>query len=323
MIASSLALTAPIVSLAQTINNTFSASDEVNLQVTPRYPIPNQTVTASLSYFGGDLDSANITWYQNGKSVLSGKGEKTYSFKVGNAGTETKIEVDISLLDGASLSKSLTLIPASVDLVWEANSYTPPFYKGKALHPRQGSLKIVAMPEFVRSGQRLSSKNLVYEWSNGIDVYQDQSGYGKNTILINGSLLGQRENIRVVVTDPVSGLAAESYLTIEPTNPKIIFYENDPYYGHIFDQAIANPFSLETDEVQVVASPYYLSKEINGSISYVWTLNGATVPNLTGSRSAVFRKPEGEGRSILSLRVENGSRVLQQTESGLEINFKK
>ena len=32
------------------------------------------------------------------------------------------------------------------------------FYKGKALHSRQGNLKIVAMPEFVKNGKRTAPK---------------------------------------------------------------------------------------------------------------------------------------------------------------------
>jgi hypothetical protein len=136
---------------AQAVNMPYALSSELNVEIIPTYPRPNEMVFVNLALYTDDLNSADISWYQDGKNVLSGKGEVKYSFKAGSVGTETKIEIRIKLLSGASFSKTFTLNPASVDLVWEANSYVPPFYKGKALHPRQGSLKLVAMPEFVKN----------------------------------------------------------------------------------------------------------------------------------------------------------------------------
>jgi hypothetical protein len=183
-----------------------------------------------------DLDSAFITWYKNCQQVLSGRGEKRYSFKAGAIGEKTGIEIQVRLLSGTTFSKKLSITPASVDLVWEANSYVPPFYRGKALHPRQGTLKIVAMPEFVADGSRVAPQNLIYKWSNGTNAYENQSGFGKNILSIKGSELGQSESIRVSVLDPVSNMAAYGSISISPVDPEIVFYEKSPYYGPLFGQ---------------------------------------------------------------------------------------
>jgi hypothetical protein len=123
----------PIVSFGQTFGSP-SLSSELGVEIIPTYPKPNQNVSINLTLYSGDLNSADITWYQNGKNVLSGKGEKRYSFKMGPAGTETEIEIRIKLMGGSSFTKTFTLGGADVDLVWEASTYTPPFYKGKAMH---------------------------------------------------------------------------------------------------------------------------------------------------------------------------------------------
>ena len=307
---------------AQTINIPFALSNELNVAISPTYPSPNENVFVTLTLYTDDLNSADITWYQNGKNVLSGKGETKVNFKTGNIGEETKIEIKITLLSGVSFSKDFTLNPAGVDLVWEANSYVPPFYKGKALHSRQGVIKIVATPDFVKNGKRVLPQNLVYEWSNDVEVYQSQSGYGKNVIVLSGSILGKNESIEVLVTDPVNNLVARKFIDIVPVNPEIVFYENSPYYGHIFDSAITNSFNLKTGEVQVLAAPFYFTKNDSGLLKYEWQLNGQSVPNLFGSRTAVFKKPEDKtGRSTISLRVENANRILQQADGKLTINF--
>jgi hypothetical protein len=316
----------PAVSFAQAgVNVPFALTNELGVEIIPSYPRPNEMVSIKLTLYTDDLNSADIAWYQNDSLVLSGKGKVSYSFKTGSIGQETKIDIRVSLLSGASFSKTFTLNPAGVDLVWEANSYVPPFYKGKALHPRQGSLKIVAMPEFVKNGRRIAPENLIYEWSNGVDVYQNQNGYGKNVLILNGSILGKTESIEVLVTDPINNLVAHDLIDIAPVDPEIVFYENDPYYGHIFDSALTGNFSLKSDEAQILVAPYYFTKEMGGLLTYEWQLNGTSIPSLSGSRTAIFRKPEniGSGQSIISLRMENTNRILQQADGSLIMNFAK
>ena len=314
----------PNLSFAQiNINIPFALSSELGVEIIPNYPRPNEVTFMSLSLYTDDLNSADIAWYNNGKLVASGKGETRYSFRLGKVGEESKIEIKIKLLSGASFVKQFTLNPASIDLVWEANSYVPPFYKGKALHSRQGSLKIVAMPEFVKNGKRIASQNLIYEWGNGVEAYQSQSGYGKNMIILNGSILGRTENIEVLVRDPVNNLVADGFIDINPVDPEIIFYENNPYYGHMFDQGLSN-FNLNTAEVQISAAPYYFSKERTGELKYDWRLNGIEVPSLSGSRTAIFRRPEDKrGQSNISLNIENQNRILQQADASLSMQFEK
>lgn len=311
----------PTISFAQA-NMSTAYNNDLEIETIPSYPRPNEMVSIILSLYTGDLNSADIAWYKNEKVVLSGKGETKYSFRMGNVGEETKIEINIKLLNGASFSKTIDLNPASVDFVWEANSYTPPFYKGKALHPRQGTLKIVAMPEFVKDGKRISPANLVYQWKNKTTAYQSQSGYGKNSIILDGSLLGREEYVEVSVTDPVNNLISANSITIQPVDPEIVFYENDPYYGLIFDKAIAGNFDLKGDEIQILAAPYYFTEEKYGLLNYNWELNGQSIPELSNSRTAIFKKPEqGSGKSVISLNMENLNRILQQADAGLTMNF--
>lgn len=311
-------------SWAQTIPEmNYALARELGVEVIPTYPRPNENVSINLTLYTDDLNSADITWYKDGKKVLSGKGEVSYSFKTGVIGETTEIKININFLSGSSLSKSINFNPASVDLVWEANSYVPPFYRGKALHSRQGNLKIVAMSEFVKDGKRTDSKDLVYKWSNQTEVYQNQSGYGKNVLVLNGSLLGKSENVIVTVTDPLNNITAQGAINIVPTNPEIVFYENNPYYGHIFDVAINGTYDLKTEEIQIIAAPFYFTKDKN--LEYTWRLNGQSVPNLAGSLTAVFRKPEEEtaGRSNISLQIINPDKVLQEADKNLVINFKE
>jgi len=101
---------------AQTVNIPFALSNELNVEIIPTYPSPNEIVFINLTLYTDDLNSADISWYQNGKNVLSGKGETKYNFKTGNIGEETKIDIVIKLLAVAHLQKALLSLQPG--LIW-------------------------------------------------------------------------------------------------------------------------------------------------------------------------------------------------------------
>jgi hypothetical protein len=143
-------------------------------------------------------------------------------------------------------------------------------------------------------------------------------------LILNGSVLGREEEIDLLVTDPNSNLVANGFINLRPTEPEIVFYQNDPYYGQIFDNTSSNIFDLKKEEIQFWVAPYYFSKEDLNRLSYKWQLNNESVPNLSNSRTAIFKKPEATtGRSAISLSIENINRILQQANQSLIINFEK
>ena len=75
--------------------------------------------------------------------------------------------------------------PTSVDVLWSAYSYTPPFYKGKALAPSRGSVVLVALPQLVtRNGSPIEPKNIIYTWSRRGVILGKSSGLGKNQVVL-------------------------------------------------------------------------------------------------------------------------------------------
>lgn len=299
-------------------------ASELSIELIPEYPRPNENVYLRLSLYTADLNSADIFWYKNDKLEASGKGLVTYQFRAGNVGEKTKIEILVRLLGGKSFSRVINFNPAGVDLVWEASSYTPPFYRGKALHSYQGFLKIVALPDFMKNNVRISPDKLIYEWSNDTETYLEQSGYGKSVLYLNGSILGRDEKINVLVKDIEGTLVASNSVTVSPVDPQIIFYENNPYYGYIFENALKKEVSMKDEEFQILAVPFYFSKERNGMLKYEWRLNGNKEDGLTNSRTAIFRKPENEaGFSTISVNIENTVRILQSASQNLTIKFNK
>ena len=100
-----ISLFIPVFSFAQQINLPFALSNELNVEINPKYPRPNEKTTIMLSLYSDNLNTANIAWYQDNKIVDSGIGKTSYTFTTGNVGQETLIEIQIKLLNGTSFSK--------------------------------------------------------------------------------------------------------------------------------------------------------------------------------------------------------------------------
>jgi len=297
-----------------------SLADEMSVDLIPTYPKPNSQVFVNLRMYTEDLNSAMIRWLVDGKVVKEGRGLISFNFAVGGAGSKTELKINITLQSGISFSKSITLRPAGLDLIWQSDSYVPPFYKGKALFPQQGDVVILAIPQFNSGISQIDLSRLVYKWTVNDEVLESQSGYGRSAIFTSGPILGTSMEVEVLVTDPTTNLVAENFMTIDPVNPIVAFYENSPLYGIIFEKVINSGFNLQGEEVNILAVPFFMN--VRDSVFYSWSMNGQEAPSISGL-SVIFRKPEGvSGSTFLSLKAENQKRILQFTESGFNINYK-
>jgi len=145
---------------AQTDSGAFS------IVLSPENPGLSEEVVVTLESASIDLGLSNITWSLNNSVRLVGIGERRARFTLGSLGTTYSLEVLVETDTGERFLQSVLIEPREVNIVWEAFSYTPPFYRGKALAPSAGLITFVAMPEIADSGgKRIDPKKLVYSWN--------------------------------------------------------------------------------------------------------------------------------------------------------------
>jgi hypothetical protein len=287
---------------------------DLTVNMSPTYPAPGDRVSLELEMSSENLDASYITWYQDGKVVQQGNGKKQFYFTAPAAAKQTIITINISTQSGASFSKNIVVRPASIDIIWEGVSYTPPFYKGRSLWGAQGEIRLLAIPSFG------DSSKLVYDWKINGEILQNQSGYGRDSISFTNNGLGGNLQVEVTATDPVTDSAAKSYLVVPQIEPSIVFYENNPLYGIVYDRAI-HSVDLKNNEMAVIASPFNLFIGRSSDISYKWKVNGNIVDAF--GRSITLRKPDNaSGSSSVSLEANNAKRMLQLAEGGFLVQFK-
>lgn len=316
-------VSAPNLARSQSLQNLGGDTGSITVQTIPEKPQPGDSVEASVESYATDLDRAEISWYLNDTLAQQATGKKKFSFKVGAVGSVTNILVLIKTSEGTLVQKTITFRPASLDLIWEAESYTPPFYKGKALYPYQGTVKIVAIPNFVtENGGILSEKNLVYNWSVDDKAVPNQSGYGKNFIYVNGSIPLKSTNVSVDVTSMDQSIAGSNSTTITPQSPGILLYEINPLYGLLTNQAMSRLINLQNEEIKLSATPYFFSLKNQSlpNFSYDWQLDGKTIG--TGKRIVSFKPEKGAvGNANVTIDLKNPNKIFQFTSSAFSLLF--
>jgi hypothetical protein len=294
--------------------------------IEPLFPSPGQQVTITVNSYSIDINSATIVWEVNGKQYQKGVGQTKLTIAAPTQGKTMSVKITATTPTGLQTTDSITIKPSSVDMIIEPFSYTPPFFLGKLGVSYQNRLRIIAMPHISdSSGKEISPTNLVYQWKKDSGtVYSDQSGFGKQYIDLDGTLVPRPYSVTVTVTTKDGTTSAQGIASIIPHAPRVVFYVNDPLYGQLFNKAIGDSFRLGTEsESGIVAIPLGFSGAPGDSnLSFGWMINGFEHPELNSKDSIVLRAPsDAAGSSNIQLTVNNTAGLIQAATGNFSVIF--
>jgi hypothetical protein len=299
----------PAVLLAQ------SASTDLSIETIPINPGPGETVTLKAISYGVDLSQTSMTWTYNNNVIAQGVGKSTISLVAPNAGTAGTVTVTAAgggTQEGASAF--VTLRPASADLLWEAaDAYTPPFYKGKALLPVGGLVRVTAIPS---PG---APRSLSYEWSRANSALQSESGFGKSSVTFQQSALNGQEKVDVTIQSGT--FSGASTLRIAPYTPKLITYENKDGFVD-YARGFNTNINLTKPGFVLHFEPYYFSAptmSIN-DLDIETFVDGERVLTSRQNELALSR-PQNGGQSTIRLAITTVAYTLQNLEKTITLLF--
>lgn len=298
--------------------------EQLSVTITPETPDPGDEVTITVESFSTNLNGALIRWTLNGNIQIEERGAKTFKFTAPQSGSISTIVLRIAKAEGGVLTRTFSIEPAGLELVYEAQTYTPPFYKGRAMFTNSSTIKVVAFPEFITSGGKISSSNLIYTWEENGIVNQAASGYGKDTFITTGKLIDRPLKITATVKTTDSEMRTKKSIDIVSSDPQVLLYENNPIYGIIFERALSRGLILDTNEVAISAIPYHFSanEKIIGDMEYRWKLNGRSIASSGVPSEVVFRRTNEEiGIASIELSVSHLTNFLQAAFSGFTLEL--
>lgn len=300
----------------------YAQTGGIEIQISPQFPEPNETLAVSATAYSLDLNRASISWYINGELTTQGIGATHTKMELGPAGTATTIEIVAQGMTGTPVRASRTIRPAYVGIAWEADTYTPPLYQSKALLSPGAMLRLVAMPALVdESGETIPADQLVYVWKREGRVVPEISGYGKQAVsIINDTYLRPLEVI-VEVSNRSDTVRARDRIIIPIASTAVRWYEDHPLLGIKYMDAVSDSFIMD-HETTLIAEPFHysVSARSDDALEYVWQVNhensGFTAANIT-------LRPQGSqpGKAELSVTTRHLSQLLQSNRTSHLIQF--
>lgn len=295
----------------------FIGSD-IYLESKPRYPEPQSTATVSLNDYSVNTFGASINWFVNGVEQLAARNSRSITVPTHEIGSEEIVKVILSYENGPSQSATLTLTPVVIDIILEADTYVPSFYKGRALPSKESSVRAIALVHDARGGIK---NDYIYKWSAGSTVLLGGPVRGKYVLEYVMPRYSDNE-LTVEVINSEGTTVGKKTILISPAETQLHFYEYSSLRG-LSERAATNPFSLISEETTLYGEPYFMNTHINtAEADFSWTLdNNAVTPNQGTPNAITLKRTGAAGTSEVSLRVVTKNRIPQYVMQKLQLIF--
>ena len=265
-----LVLALPGAVFAVTVNN---LSGDMSADLSPANPGPNTVTTIALSSLSTDLRAATITWQLDGKEFLKGPGKNVATITTRGAGQTSIVHVIADTLEGDEMTQDITITPADITILWNARTYTPPLFRGKALPTEESVITLTAYPEFQTSdGVALNQADLIYTWKKDGHIETTQSGRGKSTVSYQLGILPGDTEFSVEAQSPDGVLRISKTVSVPMISPRAMVYEEHPLEGTRYNTPLFNQFQLVGSEMTLRIEPFFFSLPL-ARMAFGWAMN--------------------------------------------------
>ena len=302
---------------------TGTRNNSVNLIVNPSYPSPGDQVQVTVEGVLIDVRGADISWSLNDKIVERGTGKTSFTFNVGDVGSTQVVEVAVIPESGGISLDSIVIRPVDIDLLWEADSFVPPFYRGKALRAPQSPARVIALPRVAdSSGNLIPKESLIYTWRFNDKVMGNASGFGR--FMFANDLSPHENTIGVEVSFQDGTLIAQKEVLVVNADPELLFYIQDPLFGVLLEQPLGSIYNFREKEITFIGYPYFLAMQ-NVEYEYDWRINNSKVDagvDLTNSLT-LGRQEDNKSKSRISLVINHPRKAFQRVFREVQLVFEE
>lgn len=306
-------------SISAAIN--FPSSNDFNILLSNRYPYPNEEIEAKAKDASFDLNRSYIAWYVDGKLMSEGRGNDKINFKTGEAGSKTNLTAAIQTPSGGNVKKSVILNIADIDLLWQTNTYTPYFYKGKSFAAQLSEVRMGAFVYFNSPNKKTASENLFFKWFLNDNL--ESQGQGKDAFVFKtGVFNDDNYNVKVEISSSDNKLFQQKSTTLAVQKPEILFYEYSPLEGIKYEQNISQFKNPVGEYKQFIAEPFFVPDEKKEGLNYEWSVNGQKLKNLNKPLNIInFSSEQGQqGVYNVSLTISYEN-LLEKISGGFSVNL--
>jgi hypothetical protein len=280
--------------------------NSVFITTVPDHPRPGDVVQLYVQSVYFDLPHMNNVWTVNGKVVAQGIGVVQASFTAGALGSNNAVVFKADS-DTNSATARINIIPTEVDLLYESDSYVPPFYRGRALPSEGTSVRLLALPRFQNSANSfIPASSLTYTWKRNGSVVNTVSGKGMNAVLLPSPVLFGTDSIEVDVTTSDGTMSGSASMNIPSVKPLLLLYEDHPLFGVTYHKSLGPTTFVSESEMSFVAVPYFANATSpnDKSLSYDWTVNNQHINADDVKKNAITISAAGQKTGLAQISLD-------------------
>lgn len=296
----------------------------VRMTMSPVHPRPGDIVTLSLESALIDLARSTVSWEVDGRPRT---GDDTrLSFVAPALGARASVRALVTTPEGSLIEAALVIAPTELDLLYESDSYTPPFYRGRALPSAGSTLRLQALPRFKKpDGSFVPTSEIIFTWRKNGQVLGSLSGRGRATAVIPSPLLFSTDTILVEAETRDGAYAGSARASVSSADPVLRLYEDHPLYGLRFNRAFGTSTDTTARELTLAAIPFFASvgSPTDAALSYEWTVNGTPVETNEGTRNALTIGGAEGGEARISLNLLHTTNIFFGAEGAWGFVFSR
>lgn len=292
--------------------------EAVSISLSPQYPNPGETVTATLEDYAIDATGATINWLQNGVVIPGTQNSRSLTLIAPGAGETMNIRTRLQFKDKPGLEAIVSITPLYSDVIVEPLTYTPVFYQGRAL-PVHGSLVNLTALIQNKAGQ-INPAGFTYNWQlNNNSVYGGpRTGNNRAQITVP---YGRSSLVTLSVTDSAGKQVTRRVISIPSVEVDLEFYDVSPLYG-LSNRALTGSIALLGNSSTVRAVPYNLdTRAVTRNLFTEWRINGVRTSTIDTDPFEISLKRQGEGAATVGFKVRNLAELLQGDEQSFQVQF--
>jgi len=286
-----------------------------SLETRPSLPEPYMPVTVSINDYSVNAVGAAVSWSVNGVVQKDSQNARSITLTAGGLGEKQTVTVTLLGTDGAQMRATTIIEPTLLDVVLEADTYVPSFYRGRALPGRTSMLHATAV---VHDSEGVSDTAYTYRWTLGQDVLFGGAVKGKNTISFAMPIYSKALTVEVIGSE--GKVIARKSITPTSVQPELYFYEWSPLKG-LYQKAITGSFPLIGEEATIYGEPFFVdTAPTNINASVTWNIEGQMVSSDTESdRAFTLTRELLDAQSTIGLQILTRDKVPQVLKESFNV----
>ncbi|MDH5442039.1 MAG: hypothetical protein OEX08_00320 [Candidatus Nomurabacteria bacterium] len=292
------------------------------LESEPALPIPGEPVTVTASSLTINTEQLIFVWYVGNSIVGSGAGVSEITFKAPPLGSTQTVKMLATTPSGVRIERQMIIVSGSVDILWQANTYTPPFYKGRALPSRGATVQVVAIP-IIRGirGQLDARDNFDYQWRLGGKNDQKQSGFGKDSFIAKDATFQENMLVEVEIATQDGVVAIRRQKRFSFVDPFVVIYKKSRsgVWSNRSGKTLQTPVGQSVD---LVAMPFFFRSFPSG-ITFDWSSKGSALSDQDNNDQTLSVIANNEGKIDIDVSAHVPKALFQESSADISLQFLK